>query len=302
MLFSVSGNIQSVAVQRTVYVGGRFAGRDNNFVVMAFDMNSCNWHQLPPYRTKDFAMVVINSQLVLVGGHDHKDDATNLLGVWDNDTRQWTHPYPPMPTERCWSSAVAYMQWLIVAGGVLHGGRVSTVEVLDVDSQQWWRAPSTPTPLEGMRSTVVGDMWYLMGSHDLYVGTDKVYCVSLTALISHGKSASSSNTPPPMWNIMSGLGHEYSTPLSINGSLLSVGGVIIKDKKFISAIHRYLPETEEWVVVGELPSPLYDCSCAVTSTGEVLLAGGRGTNFTKSSGVYIGNLIWGYTNILVVFF
>lgn len=38
----------------------------------------------------------------------------------------------------------------------------------------------------------------------------------------------------------------------------------------------YLPETEEWVGVVELPSPLYHCTLVVTTDGEVLLAGGCG--------------------------
>ena len=91
-----------------------------------------------------------------------------------------------------------------------------------------------------------------------------VYCVSLPALISHGKSASSLNTLPHMWNIMSGLGLLYSTLLSIGGSLLAVGGRRIMDRKAVSAVHRYLPETKKWVADGELPSPLYSCACAVS--------------------------------------
>ena len=58
----------------------------------------------------------------------------------------------------------------------------------------------------------------------------------------------------------------------------------------MSTIHHYLPETEEWVVVVELPSPLYHCTCAVSSAGEVLVAGGRATNLELSSRVYVGNL------------
>ena len=300
MLFAMDDYIQSVTVLETVYVGGGNADSDsdNDFVVMAYDTQSpCNWRRLPPYRARSFAMVVINNQLALVGGRDLRNVDCNLLGLWGAESREWTHPYPPMPTARSWSSAVAYQQWLLVAAGGSHDGvDVSTVEVLDVTSLQWWSAPSTPTPLSAMRSTRVGDKWYLMGGYDReYVGTDKVYSVSLPALISHGNSASSSNTPPHMWNILSGIGHRYSSPLSIDGSLLAVGGRSIKtDKKVVSAIHRYLPETEEWVVVGELPSPLYDCTCAVTQAGMLLVSGGRDTNHELSSRLYVGNLMWGY--------
>ena len=74
-----------------------------------------NW--LSPYRARYFAMVVDN-QLVLDGGCDHRDAATNLLGVWEAQSREWTHPYPLMPIPRYGSSAVAYKQWLLVVGGI----------------------------------------------------------------------------------------------------------------------------------------------------------------------------------------
>ena len=285
--FSMAGYIQSVVVRKTLYVGGGYVSRmDKNFIVMASDTDSPrSWRQLPPYRTRDFAMTVLNNQLVLIGGRDRKGVPTNMLGVWEGDSMLWTHPYPPMPTARHWSSAVAYEQWLLVAGG----DDESTVEVLNVDSQQWWHAPSTPTPVTVMRSTRVGDMWYLMGGSDgEYRSTNNVYSVSLPALVSHGNSASSSNTPPHIWNIISGLGYHETTPFSIGGSLLSVGGRSVKDRNVVSAIRRYLPETDEWVVVGELPSPLCNCTCSVISAGGLLVAGGC---IFKSYGVYVGNLM-----------
>ena len=199
-------------------LGGGSVGlnSDNNFIVMAYGiLSSRNWRRLPHNRARSFAMAVLNNQLVLAGGRDRRNAATNLVGVWGAESREWIHPYPPMPTARSWSSAVAYQQWLLVAGGESYGVDVSTVEVLDVASLQWWSAPSTPTPLCGMRSTIVGDMWYLMGGYGGgYGNTDEVYSESLPALISHCHSSSSCNTPLHMWNIMFGR-HSYAIPLNI---------------------------------------------------------------------------------------
>ena len=167
MPFEMSSYIQSVTIQDTVYVGGGFVGwkRPNNCIVMAYNTRSCTckWHQLPPYTADSFAMVVINNQLVLVGGFESFYHSTNLLGMWDTGTQQWTRPYAAMPTAHSYPSAVVYKQWLIVAGGQIGHLRLSTVEVLDVASNQWYSAPSTPTPWESMKSTILGDMWYLMG-------------------------------------------------------------------------------------------------------------------------------------------
>ena len=68
--FQMSDYMQSVIVQGTVYVGGGYVGRDsrNNYIVMVYDTTSGKWATLPPYRACEFAMTVINNQLLLVGG------------------------------------------------------------------------------------------------------------------------------------------------------------------------------------------------------------------------------------------
>ena len=118
----------------------------------------------------------------------------------------------------CWPSAVVYKQWLIVAGGQRDYHSLSTVEVLDVASNQWYSAPSTPTPWSHMKATILEDMWYLMGgvSDDNYY--DIVNSVSLPDLISHTLSSSSGSTHHDMWKKISGLGHYHSTPLCMGGS------------------------------------------------------------------------------------
>ena len=281
MPFGMSNYIQSVTIQDTVYVGGVCAGlkSPNNYIVMAYNTRSCKWHQLPPYTADGFAMVVINNQLVLVGGYYSNSHPTNLLGMWDTGSSQWTRPYAPMPTVRGSPSAVVYKQWLIVAGGRRDCHRLSTVEVLHVASKQWYSAPSTPTPWSSMRSTILGDMWYLTGgiSEDDDDDDDIVYSVSLPDLISHTLSSSSGSTHHDMWKKISGLGHYWSTPLCMGGALLAVGGRRVKDDEddeSVSTIHRYVPETKEWVEVGRLPSPVYDCTCIFTFDLKILVFGG----------------------------
>ena len=270
MPFGMGGYIQSVTIQDTVYVGGGLADlkSPNNYIVMTYNTRSCKWHQLPPYTAEYFTMVVINNQLVLIGGIDHKHAAVNILHRWGTGSRQWTRPYVPMPTARGYSSAVVYNQWLIVAGGWTDGHRLSTVEVLDVARNQWYSAPSTPTPWSSMKSTILGDMWYLMGGCS---GDNDIVCsVSLPDLI----SSSSGSTHHDMWKKMSGLGHHWSTPLCMGGALLAVGGVRVKDKESVSTIQRYVPETKEWVEVRQLPSPLYKCTCTFTLDKNILVFGG----------------------------
>ena len=117
-----------------------------------------------------------------------------------------------------------------------------------------------------MRSAIVDDVCYFMGGctgvepHR----TNKVYAMSLSTLIV-GSGAS-------IWKEISGLKVTQYTPLSVNGSLLAVGGWDTQNG--VTAIHLYQPTTEEWVRVGDLPAPRRNCTCSMIADREILVAGG----------------------------
>ena len=271
MPFKMSG-LQSVVVQGAVYVGGGSIRSGNERVVMEYDTSSGKWRELPPYITRWFAMTVINNHLVLVGGENE-----SRLGVWRADNKKWTHPYPNMPTVvRVAPSAVTYKEWLIVVGGYF-------VDVMNTNSKQWHTAAPAPTGWHQMNTAVVGDICYFMGGlidDGSVSSTDVVYSLSLPALISEVNSAEKGQQ---IWKSISGLGLHFSTPLSLSGSLLALGGEGMKDKKAVTAIHHYRPETGEWVKVGDLPSPRSRCTCVRMSNGEILVAGGRDEERLKTT-------------------
>ena len=272
---SMSGCIQSVEVDGTVYMGGGYAdkGKDG-YTVMAYDMQSFKWHTLPPYSAKNFAMTTINNKLILVGGYSDTDVVNQLvvvnqLGVWKTDSNQWTRPFPAMPTPRSYPSATSYKHWLVVAGGFKQVCLLSIVEVLDIDNKQWSTAPSTPITWHSMKSTIIGDAWYLMGGgHGLGTDMTDVYSVSLEALVSHSASDSSK-----IWNKIAPNNCDSSSPLSLEGSLLALGGHDLKKRCCVSTIQRYVPETNTWVPAGELPHPLQNCTCIITA-GRLHVFGG----------------------------
>ena len=286
MPFGMSGSVQSVVVEGTVYVGGGDSGfgSDNDYIVMTYDISTGKWATLPPYRAWGFAMTAINNQLVLVGGYEHEINS-KVLGMWDADIKQWTHPFPVMHTACSRCSAVVYKEWLVVAGGWTEGARVSSVEVMNTNRKQWYAGPPTPKPWTSMRTAVVGDTCYFMGGVISGDSTDKVYTVSLSALTSRLTSKELRKNIRPMWSEISGLQLTDSTPLSISGSLIAVGGRN-KDLKPVTAIHFYQPATEKWVKVGDLPTPRQDCICTKITDKEMLVAGGGdGENTLKSTDI-----------------
>ncbi len=278
MPVAMSYYIQSIEIKDTVYAGGGKTVRDEDeYIVMAYNTQSCQWHTLPPYSTWGFAMTTINNKLVVVGGINRDDFYSRELGEWQPDSNQWIHPFPPMSTPRWLPSATSYKHWLVVAGGC-HGVCLQTVEVLDVSNMQWSTGPSTPTPWIGMKSTTIGDTWYLMGGlcEKLTQSSPDVYSVSLEALVSHSSSDSSN-----ICNKLPSLNYTHSRPLNIGGSLLAVGGRDMKSKKPVSTIQRYVPETNTWVQAGQLPHAVGDCTCIITSDKVHVMGGYDGNSKLK---------------------
>jgi hypothetical protein len=140
-----------------------------------------------------------------------------------------------------------------------------------------------------MKTAIVGNMCYFMGGYTggSYAPTAKVYSVSLPALISqlHSQDSRERGKQHQIWKEISGLQTTCSTPLSISGSLLAVGGKD-KDHHAVTAICLYQPDTEEWVKVGDLPTARYNCTCAMITDRELLVTGGDdGAHFLSKSDI-----------------
>ncbi len=286
-------SIQSVVIQGNLYAGG---GRTNllstycltDYVVMEYALGSKEWATLPQYRSCYFAMTAINNQLVLIGGREDKGTYSKMLGVWDTDTKTWTHPYPDMPTARSRCSAVVYDNWLVVAGGLVDK-HLSCVEVMNINGRQWYTGPPTPAPWSNMKTALVGDVAYFMGGNNSETDFKSTYCLYITTLISYISSESANGTVSQIWKEIPGLWVKKSTPLSINGSLLAVGGRYHGNG--VTSIHLYQPKTGEWVKAGNLPLPCYNCTCALIKDGEILVAGGKSNLLQFLKKVYLASII-----------
>ena len=281
--------VKSVKVQGAVYVGGGYADddSDNELVVMTYDTSAGKWATLPPYSTRWFAMTAINNHLVLVGGRG-RVHYSKRLAVWRAGNANWTHPYPDMTTPRHSCSTVVYKHWLAVAGGWGESGMLlSSVEVIDTKTKQWYAGPQTPTAWSSMITTTVRDMCYFIGG---YIGggyTNMVYRISLPALVSQLNSESSAKDTQ-MWKEMPQLPVMCAAPLSIERSLLAVGGYD-KDSEDVSALHLYQPDAGQWVKVADMPTPRSTCTSIMTADKQLIVAGGY-HNKDRLSTMYLAQI------------
>jgi len=285
MLTGMSKYIQCVELEGVLYVGGGYTKDIKKaFRVMAYDTKSCNWEQLHTHTTRMFGMTSINQSLVLAGGCKKDNTCSNELVVWQTHTKEWTRPFSLMPTPRWGPSATSYKNWLIVTGGSKEKDCcLSVVEILNVFTNQWSTGPSTPIPWEIMKSTVIDDIWYLMGG--MGISGDEpspsklceVYCISLKSLVTEAQEEGSG-----VWKEIPPLFGFYSAPINIDGSLYAVGGSDTEFEESNSMICYYESEHNMWVKAGQLPFPKSDCACVVSSNKLYIIGGWDGKAALKS--------------------
>ena len=300
MPLNMTNEIQAVVIDDNVYVGGGFATSvGNGGMVMVYSLHTGLWRTLPPYESQFFGMATVNNQLVLVGGIGILNDIakTNVLGIWDDGSQTWTHPFPEMPTARYLPSVISYQKWLVVAGGAWLGEiRYSIkVELLDTHSGQWYEGSPLPRACSEMSSAINGNTWYLSGGffskgphvRDI-VNNKHIFIACLDELISQAVSRNTAGKTSPSilspWQTLTDPPVTHYTVLVVNGALLTVGGYET------SAIHCYQLSNRTWVKVGDLSTQQWMCACTVLSNGKIFVAGGEDNHSTISRRIYIGSI------------
>ena len=243
------------------------------------------WQELPSCPASWFAMAVLNHQLVLVGRQ-------NKVAVLNNQLRRWEYPYPNMPTARRGAAAVGYGTWLVVAGGDTATHKpTAVVEILDSVHKKWYSASSLPKACYDMTSTLLNDRWYLIGGTSIDLGTNIAYYISLPELILQ-------TIPSPrsakIWNeLPDRVPKKYSSGVSLQGSLFVVAGRegSSLDSQCSRDIYIYNFGVDRWEKVGELASPVSECTCVALPNGKLVVLGGYNQNTKVSTKARIGTFV-----------
>ena len=252
--------------------------------VFAYDSEKDDWSQLPECPQEDFGLAVINNLLTAVGG----DPSGLLSGNFTNrlvsfNGSKWVTIFPPMPTKRFWLAVISAQNYLIAAGGMREGRVLSTVEVMNIATQEWYTAASLPEPVYYVSGTICGGRLYLLGGT---YPTHVVFTCTLNSLLHSCHPPS--QTPPHtneagVWQRIADVPMKYSTCTTLNGRVLAVGG---EDSRVTPTpnVYMYNGDSDSWSLVGHMSTAR--SSCLVVGLRDCIIAvGGRG-----SSSVEVGYL------------
>ena len=266
----------------------------------AYDTVSDDWSRLPDCPTVGCSIAVIADDLLTtIGGYHDQQGYSNELfsftaagdgGCDTTEPASWTRRFPPMPTMRYGTTALytsAENARLIVAGGWGERGALNTVEVMNVETEQWFSAAKLPMPTLGSSGAICGDHIYLHGG-EVYKGhTKHLYTCSLSSLLQscsptsglesnrgseHPKDTRASTVT--VWCRSNGrdLPAQISTCVSLNDRLLVVGGY--DSGKPVTAIHCHSCD-RSWEIISHMHSArCYSFAVVLGDSSRLVVAGG----------------------------
>ena len=254
----------AVEVGGKVYIGGGDT-EGSDYKVLEYTIQGGQWREIDTPVCL-FGMAVVNDQLIIIGGLDGVIRTTDQVWVLESDSNTWTQPFPAMPTARSALSAVGYKRWVLAVGGQ----EKRCVEVLDTVSKKWYTAAPLPSNVEQPSLAVIQDTLYV-------VWGQSAVRVSIPMFISDALSQSTASNEPRSteWQLLPDTPTTDPAITSFHGSLLAVGEYGSPS----STIAMYLPQTELWLTVAQLPSPRSACTYVVLpETGEMMMVGGYDEN------------------------
>ena len=258
-------NACSVYLNGTLYVGGESTnepGLRAEALLYSFKPGVDSTWTVTDTPTYRYTLVVHDSELLLVGGHEyHTKTMTNK--VFTMRDGQFVEALPPMNETRESPSAVSSGSALFVAGGLGTLGALSSVEVFK--DGRWTTAPSLPSAEYDIKSALHGDQWYLI----TFLG--KVFRTSLRSLISGFDQSP--------WETLPDAPNGCSDVAFFGGRLLTIGGGDDPDQT--TNIHAFSTHTQSWEYVDELLVPLSLPSAVVISIKKLVVINSNAVFYGK---------------------
>lgn len=244
----------------TSHLGKAYFTPSGSNKVYEFNTATSVWMILPDCPQSYIALSVVNGLLTAVGGESHNHQPLSTLtslmvdSSMQDDTEgshKWFQHFPPMPTRRTFPAVVSHDIYLVVAGGGTTwvqgscSSNLTTVEVFNSCSLQWYTASSLPRPVRGSSMAVCGDSLYLLGGWDDTGNT--VFICSMNHLLLScievppcgGTSQDTLSTvayPHCLWSTVAGVPAYQSTGASLTGQLVAIGG---RDSRHYCTSYNY---------------------------------------------------------------
>lgn len=234
----------------TLYVyfsGTRCRMSDDYAVLYCLPSDLSSWVEVCEAPVTLASLSTYHSKIVLVGGLEIDGfRGTDKVWMMQGARGDWDTSLPPMPTKRLLpaviNSGTSESECLIVAGGLIHGQLLNTVEVLK--EEQWTKIPPLPYTCKNLNHTIHNGILYLIA------GRSGVNTCNLQALVALCNRSDASK-PNNLWRYAL----KNREPAYSSSNMSSSGKHLIQHVADDSGkyFYAYSFGTRSWVMLGETP-------------------------------------------------
>ena len=257
----------AVLYNGAIYVGGGMSDDDDNYKMNIYHPDTNKWDDAINSPRALFAMTVLMDKMIIVGGvvRGSKKVTNKLLTL---QSGQW-EDYSQMPTARGLACVVSHQSMMIVMGGADDDNhKLSTTELLDSTTGQWFKCNDLPQPLVHLQSVIVSGLLYVLGGRNANKEFSKaVYAAPLHALSNHQLQ----------WQQLTDTPWEGSTAVSVNNKyLLAVGGKAEHDTLCVLKVEKTgsVITSTSWESIGTLPK-VHIGTSTVRLGNQIIVIGGN---------------------------
>ena len=273
--------------------------------VYSFDFSAKRWAELADCQKRECSLVTVKGQVTAVGGCTDTEDFDTLtnLQMRSRGRSRWVVKLKNMPTKRYSTAAMSNEEVLIITGGFSNGRPLSSVEIMDIESEQWYMASKLPRALYRHSAVLCGNLVYMLGGKDSSGSTTSVFQSTLSVLLLRASPAtlqeSDTNVDTSIatgspWKSVCQIPLSFTSSLSIQNAslgskkLVAFGGYNSERKQRSSDIHVYDPTHDSWLQIGAMISPRSSCISSMLSNNRIIVIGGKNHLGLLSDTVEIG--------------
>ena len=278
---------------------------------------------LPCLDVHDFGLTVVNKKLLVVGGETDAYVKQSLSpGLFAESSSSFVDeiPYPPrrpsetltivppkisrtlqvlgctwdengfpgMSTPRKQPAVICVQQYVVVAGGVLNGELLSSVEVLNTESSIWSQVTSVPEPVRSLTTAFCGNQLYFLGGF----ATNGSSCLVFTCSMESIKEFCEGSSEKVVWQKACDTPLFRSSCVVYNDELFTVGGRT-STYRTSSDIYRYDSSLDSWKLVDQQLPTSRSLPIALAAKNKLVVIGGLVQDDEPTDIIEIGTCISG---------
>jgi len=266
-----------------VYVGGGYeTGFVGSYTINCYNPVNNSWNS--PINTPycHFAMMTLNSSLLIAGGVDKSYKKNNEILALDAHAGDLKY-YAKMTTARSFATAAGHQGMLIITGGYDDkDDKLSSTELFDSNNIQWYNCGDLPQPHSWLLSLIVDDILYLLGGANKDGASPEVFYTPLDTLSRHQLK----------WNTYRDTPWCGSAPVSVQDTqLLIVGGErkIENEITRTSDVYKLNKVSHSWEAITHIPSARCAPAAVSTADNRIIVIEGWNDEGDFTNTVWIGS-------------